>query len=477
LMAAGPTIGDVVAAETAAPKNGVLESTDKVAITWGVTSASGVASQTLTIDGKKVTTINGPFGGRYYSCTIGKLTAGSHVYTITATDSRGVSSSSTGTIAVVAPPPPSISNVVAAEAGASKNGTIEPGEKVVITWAATSASGIASQTMTVDGKKMSTIKGPYSGRYYSCAVGSFAAGSHTYTVKSTDSKGVSSTYNGSIVVVDPAALQTGTLTITTPGTLLDSGLTKIGEGTITLNPSTPVHIGETINQGSGTTLIGVGDGSTTTIYSGGTLNLSCGTGGTVTLSGETVNLNGGTFGNLKVNNGLTTTTGGVSVVLGTGLADGLKVAASTAAVATPDTISPAQLSTLVVAAAERLCTQAGQSLGSALANVTFAVASLPDGLLTAVVGNTIFIDNDAAGYGWFVDATPGDDAEFNDVAGAHWLAAKADSAASGRMDALTAVMHEMSHLLGYQDAADGLMQATLPLGVRRTLDVSSGHTS
>jgi hypothetical protein len=42
-------------------------------------------------------------------------------------------------------------------------------------------------------------------------------------------------------------------------------------------------------------------------------------------------------------------------------------------------------------------------------------------------------------------------------------------AADQRADLLTAVMHEMGHLLGYGDTpADDLMGAILPLGVRRT---------
>ena len=44
-------------------------------------------------------------------------------------------------------------------------------------------------------------------------------------------------------------------------------------------------------------------------------------------------------------------------------------------------------------------------------------------LLGETVGNTILIDRDAAGYGWFVDPTPADDVEFADVLGPYALAA------------------------------------------------------
>jgi hypothetical protein len=69
----------------------------------------------------------------------------------------------------------------------------------------------------------------------------------------------------------------------------------------------------------------------------------------------------------------------------------------------------------------------------------------------------------AAGYGWFVDATPGQDEEF----GADG-AALAGGPAAGRMDLLSVVLHELGHLAGRADD-DGtdLMAGTLALGTRR----------
>jgi hypothetical protein len=67
---------------------------------------------------------------------------------------------------------------------------------------------------------------------------------------------------------------------------------------------------------------------------------------------------------------------------------------------------------------------------------------------------TITIDDDANGLGWFLDSTPGDSSEFQGVGelgsggvGEYFQAAP-NSAASGKYDLLTAILHEMGHTLG-----------------------------
>ena len=97
---------------------------------------------------------------------------------------------------------------------------------------------------------------------------------------------------------------------------------------------------------------------------------------------------------------------------------------------------------------------------AALAGLSVQIADLGGTTLGLAAGNTIWLDDDAAGWGWFVDATPHDDREFLPHA-------RAD--AQQRIDLLTVVLHEMGHLLGREHAADGLMAETLATGARRSV--------
>jgi hypothetical protein len=146
------------------------------------------------------------------------------------------------------------------------------------------------------------------------------------------------------------------------------------------------------------------------------------------------------------------------------------VDARTAPQAAASAITAAQLTPIVAAAVERLEMQLGSRVETAMAGVTIKLANLPAGMLGETAGNTILIDDNAAGYGWFVDTTPGDDAEFSPTAAANTLAARPGSAVGNRADLLTTVMHEMSHVLGYDHSSSlDLMYPTLPLGERRLL--------
>src|SRR5262249_23419058 len=92
-----------------------------------------------------------------------------------------------------------------------------------------------------------------------------------------------------------------------------------------------------------------------------------------------------------------------------------------------------------------------------LAGVKVVVDDLPDTYLGTVTGGVVRIDRDACGHGWYTDRTPWDDVEFPAAPG---------GPAYGRMDLLTVVMHEMGHLLGFEDGGQGLMETVLDAGVR-----------
>ncbi len=106
-------------------------------------------------------------------------------------------------------------------------------------------------------------------------------------------------------------------------------------------------------------------------------------------------------------------------------------------------------------------------------NVQVAIADLPGATLGLATGDTITIDVNAAGYGWFVDAPPLDDSEFTVGESLRDSHSASRSAASTRMDLLTVVMHELGHTAGLTDlydveAEDDLMYAWLETGQRRT---------
>ena len=100
--------------------------------------------------------------------------------------------------------------------------------------------------------------------------------------------------------------------------------------------------------------------------------------------------------------------------------------------------------------------------------LNFQISDLAGLDLGQFSGNTITIDINAAGFGWFVDATPDDNVEFTLLDDGSMVAADG-SAAAGLMDLLTVVAHEIGHVLGYSDvSSDGtvLMDASLETGVR-----------
>ena len=143
-----------------------------------------------------------------------------------------------------------------------------------------------------------------------------------------------------------------------------------------------------------------------------------------------------------------------------------------AAVADPvaEAVSLESLDTIALAGMN-LWSEADRNV-SALLETNLIVTDLPGSLLAAAATDTIYVDRNAAGFGWFVDMTPDADEEFSWRRSDQVLRATDGSRASNGIDLLTVLAHELGHILGLDDLdadvyADDIMADTLPLGTRR----------
>lgn len=110
----------------------------------------------------------------------------------------------------------------------------------------------------------------------------------------------------------------------------------------------------------------------------------------------------------------------------------------------------------------------------ALENLTVSVGNLRPGRLGEATGTSVLFDDNAAGFGWYVDQTPMDLTD--DVVGA-------------RVDLMTVVLHEIGHVIGHNDTyrraeQSDIMYGYLEPGERRSLnpadvldDLDSVHAS
>ena len=107
-----------------------------------------------------------------------------------------------------------------------------------------------------------------------------------------------------------------------------------------------------------------------------------------------------------------------------------------------------------------------------LRGLKFQIIDLPGAYLSEADGDRILVDRDAGGNGWFIGANALDEADFAHAASATRRYTDPSGAPAGRIDLLTAILHETGHCLGLDDSyaqsdRDNLMYGYLTMGERR----------
>ena len=134
---------------------------------------------------------------------------------------------------------------------------------------------------------------------------------------------------------------------------------------------------------------------------------------------------------------------------------------------TSDDLAPVLAQALQIWIASGLTDDQIQLLNS----ISVKISDLIGARLGETEGTVITLDLTAAGHGWFADATPADNSEFDTSAGGDRFTAVPGSGAFGRIDLLTVLLHEMGHVLGLTHDSDvDVMHEILRDGERVILD-------
>ena len=150
---AGPTLGQAAVSQA------------KGKISWNAVIPTVWQARQSKSTERRRSNIGGPYraaAGGTFSASYGSLAAGSHDYTITATDKAGNVASLSGTFSIAPNAGPTLGSVVVSQT------------KGKMSWNAVDADGVASATIQIDGHAVSNVGGPYtaaSGVNFSVAYG------------------------------------------------------------------------------------------------------------------------------------------------------------------------------------------------------------------------------------------------------------------------------------------------------------------
>ncbi|MDB5692450.1 MAG: hypothetical protein JWO81_1513, partial [Alphaproteobacteria bacterium] len=126
-------------------------------------------------------------------------------------------------------------------------------------------------------------------------------------------------------------------------------------------------------------------------------------------------------------------------------------------------LTQAALDTMVAAAIDRwVAAGATPEQVAAMKAVSVTISDITGLEIGDSTPGHIQVDRDAAGYGWFIDKTPGEDGEF--TGSGSRLTAAAGGPAAGHIDLLSVVEHELGHQIGLSDDYNPADSADLMYG-------------